>query len=543
MVEDAQVGVVVTETGTAAALPAGAARVVSLDVDREAIARGSEDNPANDVRPEQLAYVLYTSGSTGKPKGVLVEHRNLVSTLRASQHAFNFRPEDTTACVSAFSFDIFLFELLCPLLAGGRCLLLAGDSVLDAALVRAALKEVTVIHAVPALMRQLVALAGEAGEAGGGGHIRQVFVGGDAVPPELLADMQAAFPHARIDVLYGPTEATIICAHYTVERGRPVEHQMIGRPMQNVVLRLCDKRGNVVPVGVLGEIYIGGAGVARGYLHNAELTREKFVELDGERYYRSGDLGWRLPDGNIAFAGRGDAQVKVRGFRIELSEVEAVLGSHPKVRDAVVLAREDGRRGKQLVAYVVPTDDGATSTSELRSYVQARLPEHMLPAAFVVLDELPLTPHGKVDRRALPPPGQTRAELRAAYAAPRTPVETALAEIWAHVLELERVGIHDNFFELGGDSIISIRLLAKARQRGLEFSARQLFQHPSIAELVEALPALAAARPAKIEPTASAPAQQRPPQVSTYTPADFQDADVSQRELDQLIRQITRPEK
>jgi non-ribosomal peptide synthetase component F len=392
-------------------------------------------------------------------------------------------------------------------------------------------------------MRQLVAFAGEAGTANGGGHIRQAFVGGDAVPPELLADMQTVFPRARIDVLYGPTEATIICAHYTVERGQRVEHQMIGRPMQNVVLRLCDKRGNVVPVGVLGEIYIGGAGVTRGYLHNAGLTQEKYVALDGERYYRSGDLGWWLPDGSIAFAGRRDAQVKVRGFRIELSEVEAVLGSHAAIREVVVLAREDGKRDKQLVAYVVPTDDGAPTTGELRSYLQTRLPEHMLPAVFVLLDELPLTPHGKIDRRALPSPEQTKAELRAAYVAPRTPAEAALAEIWAHVLELERVGIHDNFFELGGDSIISIRLLARARQQGLEFSARQLFQHPSIAELFEALPALAAAQPAAIEPNDLPPAQQRPPQVSTYTPADFQDADVSQRELDQLISQITRPEK
>ena len=253
MIDDAEAGVLITQHDTSAALPRGVAQVVRLDDDCEVIAGCSEEDCCNDVRPEHLAYITYTSGSTGKPKGVLVEHRNLVNTLCSSQSLFNFRPDDVVACISAFSFDIFLFELLCPLLAGGHCLLLTSQSATDAALVRKALTEVTVIHAVPALMRQL-AVAIEDSATVVGGRVRQVFVGGDAVPPELLTEIQKVFPRARIDILYGPTEATIICAHHAVESGKRVRHQMTV-PMQNVVLRLCDKRRNIVPVGIVGDIH------------------------------------------------------------------------------------------------------------------------------------------------------------------------------------------------------------------------------------------------------------------------------------------------
>jgi amino acid adenylation domain-containing protein len=540
MIEDAEAAVLITQHDTSVVLPRGVSQVVRLDDDCEVIAGCSEEDSCNDVRPEHLAYITYTSGSTGKPNGVLVEHRNLVNTLCSSQSLFNFRRDDVVACISAFSFDIFLFELLCPLLAGGRCLLLTSQSAMDAALVRKALAEVTVIHAVPALMRQLV-VALEDSATAAGGRIRQVFVGGDAVPPKLLTEIQEVFPLAGIDVLYGPTEATIICAHHAAESGKRVRHQMIGKPMQNVVLRLCDKRQNIVPVGIVGEIYIGGAGVARRYLNNEELTREKYVSIEGERYYRSGDLGWWLPDGSIAFAGRVDEQVKVRGFRIELSEVEAALGTHPAIGAAVVVARDDGHNDKRLVAYVVPRDTGAMTTSELRSYLQERLPQHMLPSVFVLLSDLPLTQHGKIDRNALPSPGQARPELRAEFVAPRTPVEEKLAEIWAQVLDLERVGIHDDFFELGGDSILSIRLIARARQREIEFTARHLFNHPTIAELVEALATTSNAEPSTKELLTHA--QNRAHQLSEETLPQFQDADVTQREFDRLTAQITRNRK
>lgn len=546
MIEDAAARVLITNHQTSAGLPRGVAQVVHLVDDREVIAGYSEEDAGNDVRPEHLAYITYTSGSTGKPKGVLVEHRNLINTLCASQSLFNFRSDDVVACISAFSFDIFLFELLCPLLAGGRCLLLPSQSATDGDLIRKALTEVTVIHAVPALMRQLVVAIKESG-AIVGGRVRQVFVGGDAVPPELLGEIQEVFPLALVDVLYGPTEATIICAHHAVESGKRVRHQMIGKPMPNVVLRLCDKRQHIVPVGIVGEIYIGGAGVTRGYLNNEDLTQEKFVSIEGERYYRSGDLGWWLPDGSVAFAGRGDEQVKVRGFRIELSEVEAALGTHPAISAAVVVASDDGHNDKRLVAYVVSRDTGATTTSELRSYLQERLPQHMLPSVFVLLSDLPLTQHGKIDRGALPSPGHARPELRAAYVAPRSPVEEKLTEIWAQVLDLERVGIHDDFFELGGDSILSIRLIARARQREIEFSARHLFQHPTIAELVEALPELA-----EVLPTSDAgpstkelltAAQNHAAELSDETLTQFQDTAVTQRELDHLTAQINRNRK
>ncbi len=538
MMNDAQVQVLIAHRATSEVAPAGTVQVVNLDDCRDAIANCSSQTPQNDVQPDHLAYVIYTSGSTGQPKGVLVEHRNFANTLLSSLSSFQFRSDDVMACVSAFSFDIFLFELFCPLLSGGRCLLVANENLTDAALVRDALRDVTVIHAVPTLMRQLVAFVKEDGMTKATRRIRQVFVGGDAVPPELLEEIQEVFPLARIDVLYGPTEATIICAHHTVERMTGTSQQMIGKPMHNVVLRLCDNRGNLVPVGVKGEIYIGGAGVTRGYLNNETMTREKYVLIEGERYYRTGDLAWCLPDGSLAFAGRSDHQTKVRGFRIELGEVEAALATHPGVASAVVVAQESTTLERKLVAYVVPKNDLAPTTTELRSYLQERLPDHMLPSAFVVLEAFPLTPHGKVDRRALPSLEVGRPELTEAYVAPRTPVEEALAEIWAHVLEVDRVGIHDSFFELGGDSILSIRLIARARQKGIEFSARQLFEQPTIVRLAP-LVKQRSPKDAQRVPATAAAAQGLPADGSRYTPSDFLDADIKQRELDHLIHKIS----
>jgi acyl-CoA synthetase (AMP-forming)/AMP-acid ligase II/acyl carrier protein len=324
-------------------------------------------------------------------------------------------------------------------------------------------------------------------------QLRQLLVGGEAVAPELLAEMRAVWGSADVRVLYGPTEATIICASYEVSREGAIHHAMIGRPLPNTVLRILDSSGKLVPIGVDGEICIGGGGLARGYWQRANLTAEKFVgdqysAMDGARIYRTGDKGRYLADGNIAFSGRMDEQVKVRGFRIELGEIESVLREHESVKDALVIAREDKGAEKRLVAYVVTAPETSRNISELRSYLKERLPDYMIPAAFVYLEALPLTSHGKIDRRALPAPDAERPALAEAFLAPRTPTEKSLASIWTKLLGINRVGSNDNYFELGGDSLLATQLVSQVRGVfEVELPLVELFRHPTLAELAASI--------------------------------------------------------
>ena len=481
VLEDADVSLVVTRDSEAGRLPQSGARVISLEREREQIEAHSAEDLAVDVAAEQLAYIIYTSGSTGRPKGVMVEHRQLSNTLLAAQEIYRFTPNDVVPWVAPFTFDISLFELLSVLAAGGKCLLLDTREVLDAPVARKVLQEVTFLHAATGLMRQFANFAREQPQPGGYAHVRQLCTGGDKVSPELLREMQEVFPSAQVNVGYGPTEATIMCANYPVAHGHTVEHAMIGAPMSNTVLHLFDRYGNLVPVGVPGEIYIGGAGLARGYLKRDELTREKFVYIDGERFYRSGDVGRRLPDGNITFLGRTDQQVKVRGYRVETGEVEAVLCTHESVREAVVTARADRSGEKRLVAYVVCGEGAVPAVGELRAHLSERLPDYMVPAAFVFLDEIPLTAESKLDRRALPEPEETAGTVNE-YVAPRTPTEELLAAAFAEVLGLERVGAHDDFFARGGHSLLATQLISRVRRTfGVEVPLLELFEQPTVA--------------------------------------------------------------
>jgi amino acid adenylation domain-containing protein len=509
MLADAALPILVTRRSLLERIQAGPAQAVCLDEQWGEIAQESAENQAAEVSLDHPAYVIYTSGSTGRPKGVLVGHRELANTILASQAAFNFAAQDTMACLASFAFDIFLFEVLNPLLAGGRCLLLTHDEVLAAGALLRMLDEVTCVHAVPSLMKYLVEQAKAHRGASGYQRIRRVFVGGEAVPAELLGQIQEVFDRAEVHVLYGPTEATIICGSYRVADAAQVRVQMIGRALGNTVLQLRDRHRQLVPVGVAGELYIGGAGVTRGYLNREELTAEKYVWLDGARYYRSGDVGRYLPDGNIEFLGRLDEQVKVRGFRIELGEIEAALKADPSVREAVVVAREDTPGDKRLVAYVVAdrhraagaqsADDAAqkltqqpdgVSEQSLRERLKGTLPEYMIPAAFVLLERLPLTPTGKVNRSELPAPDAARPELAEGFAAARTPVEEMLCSIWAEVLGVERVGVHDDFFELGGHSLLATRMMARVRESfQIEMALRELFDGPTVAALAERIEA------------------------------------------------------
>ncbi|MBV9788063.1 MAG: amino acid adenylation domain-containing protein, partial [Chloroflexi bacterium] len=485
MLGDSAAMVLVTQNTLLGSLPEHAAQVVCLDVDAATLAQGSTANPPVRITPANLAYLIYTSGTTGRPKAVQVEHRQLLNVLHASQQTFGYQASDVQPWIASIAFDIALFELLNPLLAGGTTEIVAQRQALDGARLLDGIAEWTQLHAVPSLLRQIVQTVTAAQAQGTvASRLRRIFVGGDAVPPELLADAQAAFPEAELVVLYGPTEGTIICTRYVVPRDRRPVRQLIGQPLPNMQVRVYDPHGQLAPIGVAGELYLGGAGVTRGYLNRPELTAEKFVELDGQRWYRTGDRVRYLPDGTLEFLGRTDAQVKIRGYRIEVGEVEAVLAQHEAVVATVVMAREDVPGDRRLVAYVVPDAVQPPTVTELRRFLGTALPEYMVPGAFVFLGALPLTPNGKVDRKALPAPDQARPDLEKAFVAPRTPLEELLAGLWQDVLGLQAVGVHDNFFELGGNSIQAAILINKLQAAlGEVVYVVAVFDAPTIADL------------------------------------------------------------
>jgi amino acid adenylation domain-containing protein len=529
LLADSGAATVLTLGRFAASLPETGVRQVRLDEIASEPADLATALPAI-TGPERLAYLIYTSGSTGRPKGVQVEHGNLAHLLAAAGAAFGFRDqgaegagaaEEAMPCVAPFSFDIFFFELLVPLLAGGTVRLVPLAPTLDVEALVAELPRMTRLHAVPALLRQIAERVLHGGLAFPG--LRTAFVGGDVVPVELLLDLRRAFPAAELRVLYGPTEGTIIGSSWRVPPGERPARSLLGRPLPGTTLVPRDAAGHPVPVGVAGEIWLGGAGVARGYLHREELTATAFPVVAGERFYRTGDLARRLPDGNLEFLGRGDGQVKIRGFRIELGEIEAVLGQHPGIREAVVLAREDRPGERRLVAYVVgPGAIGDTGDIEpptvgaLRAFLKDRLPEYMTPAAFVFLPALPLSAHGKVDRRALPAPEETPGGSVAALAVPRTPWEELLAGIFAEVLGVSSVGVEDDFFALGGHSLLATRVVSRVRQAlAIELPVRALFDAPTVAALAR-LAERARATAGSAAGSAVAPA---PPLVRRERPA------------------------
>jgi amino acid adenylation domain-containing protein/non-ribosomal peptide synthase protein (TIGR01720 family) len=476
MLEDAQVAVLLTQAHLEATLPQTGAQVLCLDREWERIGRASRVNPASGVQLNNLAYVIYTSGSTGIPKGVAIEHHSPVALLEWSRKVFT--PEELVGVLASTSicFDLSVFELFVPLSWGGKVILAENALQLPALPMG---QEVTLVNTVPSAMAELVRSEGVPIS------VRAVNLAGEPLQNTLVQRIYQQESIQRVFNLYGPSEDTTYSTFALMSKGRE-ETPSIGRPITNTQVYLLDRQLRPVPIGVPGELYIGGDGLARDYFHRPELTAEKFLphpfsEAPGARLYKTGDLARYRPDSNIEFLGRLDHQVKVRGFRIELGEIEAVLGGHPGVREVVVLAREDSPGEKRLVAYVVGKEGPAPSGSELRGFVRERLPEYMVPSAFMALEALPLTPNGKVDRRALPAPeGRGMAE---GYVPPCTPTEELLAGIWAEVLRQERVGRHDNFFALGGDSILSIQIVARAQQAGLQLTPKQLFQHQSIAEL------------------------------------------------------------
>jgi len=483
MLDDAQVPVLVTEESVREHLPKSNARVVSLDGDWAEIAAYSEDNLSVAVTSSDLSYVIYTSGSTGKPKGVQISHGALANFLASMRRQLGMTPRDVLLSVTTLSFDIAALELFLPLTMGARLWLISRDAAADGAQLIEQLhrSSATFLQATPATWRLLL-------EAGWTGSPKlNMLCGGEALPRELANRLLSR--GQRLWNLYGPTETTIwsSTAKVKLEEGAVP----IGSPIANTQIYVLDSRLRPVPVGVAGELYIGGAGVARGYMNHPGLTAERFLpdslgHVPGGRLYKTGDLGrWRA-DGTLEFLGRSDEQVKIRGFRVELGEVESALARHPNVREAVVVAREDGSGEKQLAGYVVVRDGQGPSALELRQWLKESLPEFMVPSAVMFLESLPLTPNGKVDRRALPSLEGQRPLPGVTFTPPRNAIEEVVASILMAVLDLERVGIDDNFFELGGHSLLATQVVSRLRESlGVEVPLRALFEAPTVSGLAE----------------------------------------------------------
>ncbi|WP_414587305.1 amino acid adenylation domain-containing protein [Scytonema sp. PCC 10023] len=485
MLEDSQVKVLLTQEKLVARLAEQQAQLVCLDTNWQAISESSAENPHSVVLPHHLAYVIYTSGSTGKPKGAMNTHQAICNRLVWMQQAYQITPDDRILQKTPFSFDVSVWEFFWPLMTGARLVVAQPGGHRDSAyLVKLiAQQQITTLHFVPSMLQVFL----EEQSLESCISLRQVFCSGEALPKELQEKFFARLG-CSLHNLYGPTEAAIDVTYWQCQPDSELLTVPIGRAIANTQIYILDRHLQPVPTGVPGELHIGGVGLARGYLNRPETTAEKFIpnpfsSEPGSRLYKTGDLARYLSDGSIEYIGRVDFQVKIRGFRIELGEIEAVLTQHPDVNSCVTIVREDAPGEKRLVAYVVPDTRTAVTMSELRSFLKQKLPDYMVPSAFVMLDALPLSPNGKLDRRALPKPDTTRHERETDLVAPRTESEEILAKIWREVLHLEQVGIHDNFFELGGDSILSIQIIFKAKQAGLQLTAKQIFEHLTIAEL------------------------------------------------------------
>jgi amino acid adenylation domain-containing protein len=501
LLADARAPVLLTERRFVDLLPESGATRICLDADWSSVAGAEDHPPPSGATSENLAYVVYTSGSTGKPKGVEIPHAGLMNLVRWHQVLYGVRPEDRATQIASPAFDASIWELW-PYLAAGASVHIPDEEVrlsspdmvrwwstagITLAYLMTPLAEGVLEETIPADLPLAV---------------RSLIIGGDRL--HRGPDPTVGF---RLMNHYGPAEytvtATVVAVPPLAADGEPAGAPSIGRPVDNTQIFLLAPDHEQVPVGVAGELYVAGVGIARGYLRRPELTAEKFLPNPfsaepGARMYRTGDLVRYLPDGDMDFLGRIDHQVKVRGFRIELGEIEAALAQHAEIREAAVVLREDLATGQGLVAYITPRNGGVPPAGELKAFLKERLPAYMVPAYFHVLERLPLSANGKVDRRVLPAP-----ELppEAAYTAPLDPLEAMVAEIWSETLGLLRVGRDDNFFDLGGHSVLMIQMRNKLQSRlGREVAMLDLFRHPTLSELAVFLRSGAAARPAFVSP-------------------------------------------
>jgi amino acid adenylation domain-containing protein/thioester reductase-like protein len=530
MLQDAQTSILLTQERLAPTLPGHQAKVITLEAGWQTINQESTQNLTTGVTEQNLAYVIYTSGSTGQPKGAMNSHRAIRNRLLWMQEAYRLNRSDAVLQKTPFSFDVSVWEFFWPLLTGARLVVARPEGHKDPAYLVEVIVEqqITTLHFVPSMLQVFV----EAEYLDRLRSLRRVICSGEALPYHLQERFFARLPEpVELHNLYGPTEAAVDVTYWACQRGSQQQTVPIGRPIANIQIYLLDPHMQPVPVGVPGELYIGGVGLARGYLNRPELTAEKFIPnpfnthkklrmtlaparsageneelgieientnlnqpdfsfliFNSSLLYKTGDLARYLSDGNIEFLGRLDHQVKIRGFRIELGEIETTLAQHPGISEVVVIDQEDNPGDKRLVAYFVAAQESGPDSQELRTLLKAKLPEYMIPAAFVRLAAIPLTPNGKLNRWVLPAPDAGRPNLEKNYVAPRSDVEKLLANIWADVLKIERVGLYDDFFELGGHSLLATQLIFRIREAfQVELPLRYLFESANIAGLAQVL--------------------------------------------------------
>ncbi|MBV7326659.1 amino acid adenylation domain-containing protein [Chloroflexi bacterium TSY] len=512
MIKDAQAPLVLTSEHLIEKLPAHTGRTICLDAEQQAISQECSTNPEYKATKENLAYIIYTSGSTGVPKGVMIDHEAICNRLYWMQETFNLTEAGAVLQKTPFSFDVSVWEFFWPLMVGARLVIAQPNGHRDPHyLTEIIIKEqITTLHFVPSMLQGFL----DAGNLQSCDSLCRVICSGEA----LSVDLQHRFfeqSNARLYNLYGPTEAAVDVTFWACQPDSTRATIPIGRPIANTQIYILNSHLEPVPIGVPGELCIGGIQVARGYLNRPQLTDEKFVpdpfcDEPSKRLYKTGDRAKYLPDGTIEFLGRVDHQVKIRGFRIELGEIETVLRSQPGVQEAVVLAREESLEHKRLVAYIVPEAGQSVTGSELQNALQQRLPSYMIPSAFVMVASFPQTSSGKIDRNALPLPDRATLEVEERFVLARSETETQLANIWSQVLRLDKVGVHDNFFQLGGDSILSIQIVSKANQAGLHLAAKDIFQYQTIAELAcvaDVVPMLQAEQGPVVGPVPQTPIQ------------------------------------
>ncbi len=471
MLEDAQVALLITQQRLESTPAEHQAQVIRIDADWTAISQEPDSNVESGAAPENLSYVIYTSGSTGKPKGVMIEHRNVVNFFTGMDERIHHQPPGAWLAVTSLSFDISVLEMFWTLARGFKVVIYTdhsrewlpsddesdtkGDYSVAAQIAR---HHITHLQCTPSMAAMLLE---DTRDGAALGQLQEMIVGGEALPASLAAALCEIVPGNVIN-MYGPTETTIWSV--THQLGDEADTIPIGRPIANTSIYLLDDRLHPVPLGVAGELYIGGDGVVRGYLNRPELTQERFIPdpfstRPGARLYCTGDLARYRPDGVLEFLGRIDHQVKIRGYRIELGEIEALLDEHPAVSQSVVIAREDVPGDKYLAAYMIPKSGTIPNVTDIRQYLKVRLPDFMIPSHYVTLDTFPLTPNAKIDRKALPAPQQVRSENMPASNPPATPMEIILADIWQGILQTDEISIYDNFFDLGGHSLQVMRVI------------------------------------------------------------------------------------